>query len=229
MPKYSASTRCSIDLSLSASWKAALSAWSEQALQKAPVGQAAASASDISAAMAATQDPVLRLFVLLLWLSCGRKGDVAKLRCSAVNFKTGPSSEPGQLEIFIEEGKAVEANGAKYRVQTFVEEPLRSELQRFLAIPRQPNQRLFRKSLGKSNEVVRLLKTVHPKLDCRSLRRGSLQTIAADPDVSEETLMRLSGHRNVKTLHRYLGWNEINAKAHRDTVRAAKNLSKGLK
>lgn len=228
LPKYSPSTRCSIDLGLSVAWKAALAAWSKQAIQHAPVSQAAASAANIAAAMSRTQDLQLRMFLLLLWLSCARKGDIANLRTSAVSFKSGPGSEHGHLEVFIERGKGVEANRAKYRIQTFVEEPFRSELRRFLTLPRPADSLLFRPSLGTSNEVTALLKTVHPKLNCRALRRGSLQTIAADPEVSEETLMRLSGHRNVKTLHRYLGWNEINAKAHRETVKAAKNLSRGL-
>ena len=56
---------------------------------------------------------------------------------------------------------------------------------------------------------------------------GRWQTIAQDPNVTEETLMRLSGHRNVKTLHRYLGWS-ANIKGIKESAEAAVNLLRGL-
>jgi hypothetical protein len=36
--------------------------------------------------------------------------------------------------------------------------------------------------------------------------------------------MRMSGHRSVDTLRRYLNWDQINSKAHNEAHRAAANL-----
>lgn len=207
-----------------------MSSWQKQAIQAAPVDQAAAAAEDISKALALTVDTQVRMFLLLLWLSCARKGDIGNLTASSVTFKTGAAYAKGHLELFIHKGKGVAANKAKYRIQTMCPPAFEKELREFLLQRRQvvgPDAPLFRASLMTSNEIVALLKRVHEKLDCRSLRRGSLQTIAQDPNVTEETLMRLSGHRNVKTLHRYLGWS-ANVKAHKESAAAAAALLSGL-
>lgn len=230
LPKYSPNTQCSIDLSLSSNWRALMAAWQKQAIQHAPVDQAAAAAEDISKALALTADIQVRMFLLLLWLSCARKGDIGHLTASSVTFKTGASYSTGHLELFIHQGKGVAANKAKYRIQTMCPPAFEKELRQFLQSRLQEVGRdspLFRSSLSSSNEIVALLKRVHEKLDCRSLRRGSLQTIAQDPNVTEETLMRLSGHRNVKTLHRYLGWS-ANVKGNRESAAAAQSLHRGL-
>ena len=49
------------------------------------------------------------------------------------------------------------------------------------------------------------LKSVHPELQLRSLRRGALSTMALNGATAEE-LLHYSRHRNVQTLQRYLGW-----------------------
>ena len=230
LPKYSPNTQSGIDLSLSPSWRSSMSSWNKQAIDCAPVGQAAASADNVSAALNLSTDPHLRLFLLLLWLSCARKGDIGNLTVDSVSFTNNAALKPGHLELFIHKGKGVAANKAKYRIQTMCPPAFRQELSDFLVLRRQqvgPTGQLFRKTLCTSNEIVALLKRVHAKLDCRSLRRGSLQTIAQDPSVTEETLMRLSGHRNVKTLHRYLGWS-ANIKGIKESAEAAQNLLRGL-
>jgi hypothetical protein len=49
------------------------------------------------------------------------------------------------------------------------------------------------------------LRRTAPGLECRSLRRGSLQTLA-QMGLPTEVLLTFSGHRSAATLYRYLGW-----------------------
>ena len=50
-----------------------------------------------------------------------------------------------------------------------------------------------------------------------SIRRGALQHMARLPDITEQDLMHFSGHKQVDTLRRYLGWNKVAATAPRTT------------
>lgn len=52
-----------------------------------------------------------------------------------------------------------------------------------------------------------------PELRQSSIRRGALQHMATMPNVTEEILMHFSGHTDVRTLRRYLGWNLVAATA----------------
>jgi len=56
--------------------------------------------------------------------------------------------------------------------------------------------------------VRKALKEMHKDFDMRSLRRGSLQTMAADKNHTAEQLLVFSGHTTTKSLMRYLGWGE---------------------
>jgi integrase len=50
-----------------------------------------------------------------------------------------------------------------------------------------------------------------------SIRRGALQHMATLPEITEQDLMHFSGHKQVDTLRRYLGWNKVAATATRTT------------
>jgi integrase len=188
------------------------------------VHQAAATCEDIKVALSNSEDPQLRAFVMLLWLSCGRKGDVANLRQGCVTL------EPtGRLNIFMEEGKGVLAKNAKYHVVTHAPEEWRTELRSFLGRQRERRAHLFRRDLATSNEVVELLRTADPSLNCRATRRGAAQTMAASGLVTEETLMRMTGHRSLETMRRYLDWDRLNEEPHLRAQEAAKLLTADLR
>jgi len=220
LPKY---CTCATGVNLSRmfpAWRAAKAAWGRLAIEFQPVRQTAATFDEIATAASNTSDPQMRLFVMLLWLSCGRKGDVAKLQSTNVSL----DQVSGRLTFFIEEGKGVLSRQGKCHVVSHCPTRWRQEISRTLR-QCQPNTRLFRPSLGTSGEIVNLLRTANAALNCRSVRRGALQTIAATGDVSEEVLMKMSGHRQVKTLHRYLDWDGVNELAHRRAQDAARALS----
>ena len=220
--KYSLNSDFPLRLSESTVWRSAKTAWSRLATHSQPTQQVAATLDDIHQAIRANEDPEMRIYLMLLWLSCGRKGDVAKLMAAGVTLQ-----RDGRLAFFIQEGKGVLARKGKYTVVSHCPPAWRAELETFLHS--KPNgRRLFRPSLEKSGEAVQALRLANPALSCRAVRRGALQTIARSSDVSEETLMRMSGHKNVNTLHRYLDWNAVNEKAHLAAQAAARNLTAEL-
>lgn len=217
--KYSTNIDFRLNLSDSSAWRAAKAAWMRLATTAQPVHQKAATLQDITSAINFSQDDEMRVFLMLLWLSCGRKGDVAKLNTAGVTLHAD-----GRLDFFIQEGKGVLARRGKYHVTSHCPTEWREELGNFLRWPRR-GPRLFRPSMAVSNEALDALREANPGLNCRSVRRGALQCIAASNNVTEETLMRMSGHRNVHTLHRYLDWDRINERAHSLAQDAARNLS----
>jgi integrase len=223
LAKYAHNVHCGINLDLSPTWKEAKDAWSRLSVQHQPVNQPAATCEEIQLAINNCLDFDLRAFVMLLWLSCARKGDVAKLRSGDVQIFAN-----GRTEIFIQEGKGVLARQGKYHIVSHCPPAWLPELTSFLMNHSTPRSRLFHQTMGSSNCVVDILRTANPSLNCRSVRRGALQTIAADQSVDEETLLRMSGHRNVKMLHRYLDWDRINERAHLRAHEAAKNLTRNV-
>ena len=217
--KYAVNVDFGIALSASSTWRTAKTAWGHLAIQSQPVHQVAATADDIAQAVELSPDPEIRAFLICLWLMCARKGDVAHLRTGDVSLNA-----QGRLSFFVQEGKGVRARRGKYTVTSHCPPAWREELQRFLTAPR-TSRNLFRPSLGVTSEVLDSLRTANPAANCRSVRRGALQAIAMDPEVDEPTLMRMSGHRSVATLHRYLDWDRINARSHQLAQNAARNLA----
>ncbi len=70
----------------------------------------------------------------------------------------------------------------------------------------QPSAQIFQGSpMDTVSAGTAALKAISPSLEARSLRRGSLQTLASNGAHYDE-LMKFSGHTSVDTLLRYLGW-----------------------
>lgn len=214
--KYVLNFQGRVKLSDLAVWRAALKTWDQASKEHQPVHQQAATAEELSTAINSHTDPAIRAFLVLLWLMAGRKGDVARLRTDSVKLHPG-----GRLQLFIQEGKGVRARQGKYHVVTHCPEIWREELSTFLQSA--TKRHLFRPSLGCSGEINQALRVANPNLSCRAVRRGAAQAMAKDKEVSEETIMKITGHKSVKTLHRYLGWDMINEKAHTAAETAARN------
>ena len=199
-------------------------AQSQLAMESQPVRQPAATFDEMhDAAMKAT-DPQIRAFIMLLWTLAGRKGDIAKLRKGSVQLDV---PKPGDIQVFVQDGKGVMVRRGKYNLASVVPSPWRQELASFIRaqdVSAPEHRFLFRRSLGLNSEVLNAIRLTNPQLSVRSVRRGALQALGADPNVAPETIMQLSGHRRKETLERYLDWGSHSAKDHRDTRRAAANL-----
>lgn len=217
--KYALNFHGRVNLKASASWNAALKSWDHLAKQHQPVHQTAATAEDIMAAVQLQPDPQIRMFMVLLWLLAARKGDIAHLRPDSVQLRPD-----GRILVFVQEGKGVRARQGKYHIVSACPPIWHQELKDFLHMAIINNNKfLFRPSLAQSGEILQALRAANPALNCRAVRRGAAQAMAKDKKVDEATIMSITGHKCVKTLHRYLGWDMINEKVHSAAQEAARN------
>lgn len=146
-------------------------------------------------------EPSLPVFaaILLSWITCARTGCVLQLAAEDVRI-----ADDHTLSIRFRRGKGVRARGP-YTVHTLEIPPqYLQRLQRWLT---QRRQSLFNKACT-GEQLKNSLRRTDPQLEQRSLRRGSIQTLARSPGITDETLMLFSGHTQVRTLRRYLGWGE---------------------
>jgi integrase len=139
--------------------------------------------------------------VLLAWVTAARCGCILQLRRQDITL--GPN---GKLAILFRRGKGALVRGP-YTVHSCVPNSALGELQTLLA-DLQPSQRVFPPTT-KGSELKDALRAVQgpnePKLEQRSIRRGSLMALAST-GLSEKELLHFSGHTNVTTLRRYLDW-----------------------
>lgn len=144
-------------------------------------------------------DELLALFSLE-WSTTARTSDALFVRPRRVTF-----SETTTVVTFVE-GKGVRARGAPYTVSftTPFAPSLRRAVRRAL---RDKETYLFppERHGALRQRLKNILKKCDPRLELRSLRRGSLQHMAAQ-GVSLELLMTFSGHTNKQTMLRYLDW-----------------------
>jgi hypothetical protein len=214
--KYALNFQGRIPLAAFATWRAARQTWDQASKEHQPRDQAAATTEDIAAAVDASTDPEIRAFIMLLWLMAGRKGDVVQLRTGNVNLE-----EDGRLKITVVEGKSVKLRKGLYTVPTHCPAIWQAELAAFLNSRTGPF--LFNPALRPSSAINTALRVANPALSCRAVRRGAAQAMAMDKDVSEEIIMNITGHRDVKTLHRYLNWGDKNERVHSAAQAAARN------
>ena len=138
--------------------------------------------------------------ILLSWMTCARVGCILQLSRPDIDIRPDHT-----LSVRFRKGKSVRTRGP-YVVHTApVPAALMPRLQRWLD---QRKTTLFptRPPLGVA--VKEALRRTNPALEQRSLRRGSLQTVARTPGMTDATLMELSGHTQVSTLRRYLSWGQ---------------------
>jgi integrase len=218
--KYSTNADFPINMSESATWKASLTAWRRKASQSQPAQLSAATPEDIQTAIDLNTDPEMRVYLMVLWLLCGRKGDAAKIRAQDV-----VCNEKNELVFFVQEGKGVIARKGKYHVATALPPQWRQELLDFTAKQKSSGLLyLFRPSLRTSGEANEALRLANPKLSTRSVRRGALQIMASSPDVDLKIVMEMAGHKNVETTKRYLNWGAVDAKNQKAYFAASKLL-----
>jgi hypothetical protein len=132
-------------------------------------------------------------------------------------------SKTGDFMVKIVEGKTVKVARQQYHLTTSVPPCWIQEIDRFLSSVPKKQVLLFPTRIN--TLVPKILKQANPSLDgCRSVRRGTAQTVAADPDVAEATVQKLTAHTNLKMLQRYLNWGKVRGKEHLLSLIAAKNL-----
>lgn len=144
----------------------------------------------------------IAMALLVGWLTASRLGCILQLNAEDITFHSDST-----ISVTFRRGKGVRARGPYTVHCTKLPADLLQLIKTYVETRR---IKLF----GRSTTGTKLkdaLRRVSPDLEQRSIRRGALQAMAQS-GVSEETLMRYSGHTRVETLRRYLNWNLVNSK-----------------
>ena len=165
-------------------------------------------------------EPNLPVFcaILLAWMTCARVGCILQLRRNDVEIH-----KDGTTSVRFRRGKSVRTRGP-YTVHTTTIPPrYLARLERWLV---QRRNTMFDGSTTGA-QVKLALRRTNPLLEQRSLRRGSIQTLACSEGITDETLMLFSGHTQVTTLRRYLSWGKAATHTRETMTRAARNILTG--
>ena len=178
-------------------WRQAVKAAERLSHEASPRTPVAANATQLHKAIASSGDSTTKAMLILAWTTSGRLGDVAQLAASDVAI-----ADDGKMRVLFRKSKTARAKGGAHTVHTTLPKAWSKQLRAFLA---GKTGDLFPKTSATVPKATEALKEVDPTLEARSLRRGSLQTLA-QAGATHEELMTFSGHKNVNTLLRYLGW-----------------------
>jgi integrase len=205
-----------IDLSAAPSYQDALRVATHRANQEPARTPMAATTAEVEATIARLQasgDHQLAVALILAWAHAARLGCVFQLHRHDLLFS------PDYLRIVWRRGKGVKARGP-YTTWSLVGHHA-AYLQEHLPPtgPLFPGGHTDKARSRMVSAMLRALRATAPHLECRSLRRGSLQALAA-MKLTDEVLMTFSGHTCVRTLYRYLGWGAEHAQ-HREAALAA--------
>ena len=181
-------------------WRLFMRSCMKQAKQELPKQPKAATWAQVRQVLDNPSLP-LPLFaaITLAWHSAQRTGDILQLQSSDVSLQPD-----GTMILRIRKGKVASIRGA-YTVNTPALPPAhRIRLASFLAA-RAASLCLF--TATTTGPAIKLaLRSADAELEQRSLRRGALQALAAEPGMTDAVLLLFSGHTNVTSLRRYLNW-----------------------
>jgi hypothetical protein len=141
-----------------------------------------------------------------------RLGDVAQLRRSDIKFSVAPAGTPIEglnMAVTFFKSKTARHIGP-HTVHTFIPRVWTPCIVDFLNTL-EPDQPIFPMASPRESHIAAAtasLKVVDQRLEARSLRRGSLQTMAS-AGTSFELMLSYSGHKTKDSLLRYLNWGSI--------------------
>ena len=178
-------------------WQQSMRAATTKARQEMPRQPTPATWEQVKTVLGRETSTPLFCIIPLSWLTAARVGCLLRLSRGDVNINADRT-----LDVLFRRGKTVASRGP-YTVHTgAIREKFLSRFTRFIESRR---SWVFPTNV-KVGDVKISLRRVESTLEARSLRRGSLQTLAKLDGMTTETLMLFSGHSSVKTLLRYLNW-----------------------
>ncbi len=197
-------------------WRQGMRGAGMRARQELPAQPMPATIDHVHQCLSTETNPILFAAILLAWLSCSRTGCILQLAHADVTL-----TMEGKLSIRFRKGKGVRLRGP-YTVHTSVPMEWMPRLNAFLN-SRVNGGNLFKGIKGTDIKIS--LRRVHPKLEQRSLRRGSLQLLSLVPNISDQLMMEFSGHTCVATLRRYLSWGSVAGHLREAMTTAAKQFA----
>lgn len=219
LPKYFCTTE-GINLNSSPLWRQAIRKLTQLSKEESPNQPQAALVEDVEDMIASNKTSRPEKVCLALgWATCSRLGCILSLKKEDVQF-LGPTTDGKAQAVMItfRRGKGVKTTGP-YTVNSRMSQAWAQMVQEYMATR---HTFIFPKKV-KMGKAIKEASPTGKKLEQRSLRRGALQALALS-GVSEETLMRYSGHTRVSTLRRYLNWNTKNQKVRLEMEDAAQAL-----
>ena len=184
-------------------WVKQLSHYSKKAKEEAPKQAKPTTAEQVNEAILKFRKRNIGIAVALMlgWLTAGRLGCILQLQVEDVRINQQ------RFSVTFRRGKGVRLRGP----YTVYSSPLPDQwMEIWKQFIETRKVKLFSEAIT-GKKLKEALREVDCELEQRSIRRGALQTMAV-AGTSEENLMRFSGHTQVKTLHRYLNWNQLNSK-----------------
>lgn len=160
---------------------------------------------------------VSRRYMVVWWITSARPGDAALVTMNNLELSKIPN-DMWKLKVGFREGKSIPIRGP-YTVHTATRELWARWIQHATGTHLVPPE--IRTQVQAT--TLAAMHLVNGKLEARSVRRGSIQTLSV-AGVPEPTIMAFSGHKTVEMLHRYLDWGWIRGKASDEGFTAAKSL-----
>ncbi len=158
--------------------------------------------------------------ILLSWQTTARVGCTLQLAPREVKVHADRT-----LTVTFTKGKGVALRKQAYSVHTpAIPAEFMPRLQRFLD-ERASAQGLFPNPQSWGAKVRTHLRTIDPRLEQRSLRRGSLQALSKAPGMTDKLLLLFSGHSSELTLRRYLNWGAMATHTRKEMVAGATTLN----
>lgn len=212
LPLYTTTTH-SVMMKESIVWMQSMKAVSKEAKQEVPVQATPATWEKVLEAIRKASKVEVRVALLMTWLTCGRGGDVLQLQPDCVEVQ-----ETG-LMVHFRRGKTVKTRGAYPIFTPLPPQELKEEVLAYLKAAITSKQRwLFPGVKGK--DIKEALRKADPRLEQRSLRRGAIQELARS-NLSDEELLKYSGHTNVQMLRRYLNFGKLSGEGRQLQSQAA--------
>eukprot|EP00796_Vickermania_ingenoplastis_P007160 gene7160-biopygen4392 len=150
-----------------------------------------------------TRSPRAALFLAMMWALAARAGDVACLRPIDVSLKN-TIREDGTVSLGIEQsqGKGARFRGTYWPASILHQEEATKLRHAMAKVGRM--QLIFHDHLELRTLIRTALRLENRESALPSVRKGAIRHLA-EQGLSEDTLMRLTGHKRVETLYRYLG------------------------
>ena len=158
----------------------------------------AATFSEIRQAIRMEGSLPIRVAMALSWCACSRVGDTLKLMTADVTI----NKEAQTMRLTWRRGKTV-GRTQPFTIATKIPQEWADMIERWAATRR---TWMFPRTTT-TKHVCDALRNANPRLECRSIRRGAIQALAAS-GATTRTMMLLSGHASEKTLLRYLQWGQ---------------------
>eukprot|EP00796_Vickermania_ingenoplastis_P011270 gene11270-biopygen7751 len=149
------------------------------------------------------REPVAELYLTMLWMFAARPADISRLRVRDVTIGQPHDSGTVPVQLTIREGKAAKFRGP-YPVASILTRQQASMLQQ-LMMERSASQRIFSEPAVIRSKTLAEVKKVCAEATLQSLRKGAVRHLAQQ-GVPEDQLILMTGHTQINTLRKYLGY-----------------------